>query len=244
MAPEGWEAFYRSEWQGVWALLVAPALFLLYAAGPGRARAEASPLERAWFVLAYCVVFAWATLVDPIATGPLGRWLGLPEAARSGVMFAFVWLGDFRVFALIFPLAGLPKPWRRAVAWTFVVPALDLVLHFGILRSAWPGIPDQVLWLVHELAFLLLALVLRNVLVPRWATAQPDGQRRFLRRALAYVASYYGLWALCDLLILAGIDIGWGLRAIPNQLYYALWVPFVFFGFFASPPGPRARPSG
>ena len=29
-------------------------------------------------------------------------------------------------------------------------------------------------------------------------------------------------------LILAGVDFGWGLRVLPNQLYYAFFVPFAY----------------
>jgi hypothetical protein len=51
---------------------------------------------------------------------------------------------------------------------------------------------------------------------------------------MAYVAVYYALWALADVLILVGrLDAGWGLRVIPNQLYYALYLPFVYFRFFS-----------
>ena len=39
----------------------------------------------------------------------------------------------------------------------------------------------------------------------------------------------------------AELDLGWGVRIVPNQLYYALWVPFAYWRFFSvSPPGPNA----
>ena len=63
----------------------------------------------------------------------------------------------------------------------------------------------------------------------------PEGtgaHTHFLQGALSYVAVYYGLWAAADaLILLGGLDAGWLLRALPNQLYYAFWVPFVFFTF-------------
>ena len=34
--------------------------------------------------------------------------------------------------------------------------------------------------------------------------------------------------------ILAGSDLGWALRVIPNQLYYSFCVPFVWWRFFAA----------
>jgi len=44
----------------------------------------------------------------------------------------------------------------------------------------------------------------------------------------------YALWAAADLLIVAGFDAGWAVRLVPNQLYYAWYVPFVYWRFFSS----------
>ena len=62
-----------------------------------------------------------SSIVDPVATGPLGRWLELPPEGRTGVQFLFVLLGDFRVFVLVFCLAGEGgrRGLLRAAAWTF-----------------------------------------------------------------------------------------------------------------------------
>jgi hypothetical protein len=46
----------------------------------------------------------------------------------------------------------------------------------------------------------------------------------------AYVTLYYGLWALSDTLwITTSLDAAWLLRMVPNQLYYAFFVPFVWW---------------
>jgi len=149
-------------------------------------------------------------------------------------MFGFVWLGDFRVTLLVCELGGTSRPWLRAALLACLVPLLDLLLFFGLLRSLWPEAPGQLLWLTHEMAFLALALWMRAVWVPRLAPDETAGHRSFLRSALAYVAAYYALWASADLLILAGLELGWALRLVPNQLYYGFWTPFVFFRFFAA----------
>lgn len=227
-----WEALYRSDLQGTWALLVVPALFLVYAALAGRARAAASSRPDARWLLAYSVAFAVETLVDPLATGPLVRALGLGPGASSALGFLFVWLGDFRVLLLVFALAQARRhAWLRAAVATCLVPALDLALYHGLLRALWPELPGQTLWLIHELGFCALALALCVWGVPRLTPPEPQGHRRFLRGALLYAALYYALWAKADLVILAGVDAGWGLRILPNQLYYAFWVPFLFFTF-------------
>lgn len=231
--PASFEAFYATELQGTWLQLPVPALFLAYLALAGRKRSERAARPDAGFVVAYCAVFSLETLVDPVLGGPVVRWLGLSASAASSIAFGFVWLGDFRVTALVFRLVRAPRPWLRAALFATLVPALDLVLFFGLLRGLWPDIPGQTLWLVHETAFLALALWMRAVLVPRLAAEEPSGHRRFLRRALAYAALYYALWISADLLILADFDAGWALRLVPNQLYYAFWTPFVFFAFSA-----------
>lgn len=242
---ESCQSFYASDVQGLYAVLVVPALFLVWLAGPGRRRAAASSLPDAGVILAYCAVFGLETLLDPVATGPLGGWLDLAPATRTGVQFLFVFLGDLRVFLLVMALAGLPHALLRALAWTCVVPAVAGAVHFGLQENLWPGLPGQTLWLAYELAFAALALWLRARPLPRWTTAAPPGRARFLERCLAYAAVYYALWAASDVLILAGVDAGWALRVLPNQLYYAFWVPFVYFAFFGrgSPVAASARGS-
>ena len=54
----------------------------------------------------------------------------------------------------------------------------------------------------------------------------------FVRSTLGLVGAYYGLWAAADVLILCGVDAGWLVRLVPNQLYYGLFVPFVWWRFF------------
>ena len=56
----------------------------------------------------------------------------------------------------------------------------------------------------------------------------------YLGDVLRYVALYYALWATADVLIMAGQDVGWALRMVPNQLYYAFYLPVVYALFFSS----------
>ena len=73
----------------------------------------------------------------------------------------------------------------------------------------------------------------------RWLPARagtlPPATIGFLRDAAAFAGVYYALWASADLLItFGGLDAGWAIRIVPNQLYYAFWIPFVYFRFFSS----------
>jgi hypothetical protein len=98
----------------------------------------------------------------------------------------------------------------------------------SIVESLWPELAAQRLWLIYELSFLTLALVLRERFVSRGMADRPELQAG-LRQVLTYVAAYYALWATADVLILyAGLDAGWLLRVLPNQLYYAFFVPFAW----------------
>ncbi len=219
--PGPWEAFYRGDLQGLWSLLVVPALFLLALPWLRPCTAGAEP-RAAGFVRAWAVVFALETIVDPLAIGLAGA-----------PVLPFVLLGDFRVFLLVLavmePERTLPGTVARAAAWTLVVPAVTLALYRAAQAAAGP-LPEQALWLIYECAFLALALWWRARMVPRRGAPAA----RFLRAILAYVAVYYGLWALADMLILAGWDLGWAVRVIPNQLYYAFWVPVAWALFFSS----------
>ena len=67
---------------------------------------------------------------------------------------------------------------------------------------------------------------------------ESDPNRARLKRVMSFVMLYYGLWAGSDALILwGGLDAGWLLRVVPNQLYYVVWIPFVYATFFSERAG-------
>ena len=99
-----------------------------------------------------------------------------------------------------------PRGAIRAVLLTAIVPV------FAQLTTA--GREPRVLFLVYELAFCALTVALL-----RWhpnARALP-----WVRAVSRFVLLYYGLWAAADVVLLAtAADLGYGLRVIPNLLYY------------------------
>lgn len=230
-----WQEIYETPAQGLWALLVVPVLFLLRMLAAPPAGTGVEPRAAA-FIRRYAVLFAVETIVDPIATGPLLRWLGLTSGVVADTaMLPFVLLGDFRVFLLLLavmrPTAPFATTLRAAAGWTAVVPAIAWPLT-RVLRAKVPHLPDTTLWVLYEGAFAALALGWRAWLVP---TRVPDRPRvrAYLRVLCTYVAAYYALWAAADVLVIAGVDLGWALRIVPNQLYYALWLPVAVGAFFA-----------
>jgi hypothetical protein len=245
MAETSWRLFYDSDLQAFWSLIVVPAAFVAYLVGSARARKAAASAD-ARFLYAYCLAFGIATIVDPLCTGPMLEWLDLGTGAASAVMIAFVLLGDFRVFLLVFFLTRPDRRLGRAAAeaalWTLGVPIFAVGANAAVewLR---PDLTGQRLWLIYELCFLALALFLRAHVIPRRAAGSPPALLRRLRRVLAYVAVYYALWATADVLIrYGGIDAGWLLRALPNQLYYAFWIPFAYATLAPPLPGRTAEP--
>ncbi|MGH7788226.1 MAG: hypothetical protein ACRERC_15255 [Candidatus Binatia bacterium] len=231
-----WLEWYADERQALWGLIVVPALFIVYRLVRGRAAGGVLPAA-AGFVDRYALVFAVATIIDPLATVWLVRRLDIADgAAGTAVMLAFVLLGDFRVYLLLFGLVAIAagRAWTSAVGtalgWTLVVPLAAYVLN-NLAHALLDGLGDNSIWLIYELLFAAVALGLVLYLLPRLAHRPLRG---YLRALLLYVAAYYALWAASDVLIqVAGLDIGWALRALPNQLYYAFWVPLVYFAFFA-----------
>ncbi len=85
------------------------------------------------------------------------------------------------------------------------------------------------MWLFHETIFAVTAIAL-SLWIARDA-AIASSLRAFLRAVLHYSAVYYLLWAGADVLILAGWDAGFALRIVPNQLYYAFFIPYVWWRF-------------
>ena len=252
-----WQELYQSDLQSAVAVTIVPLLFLLYLAWTDRAGGGGVVPGAARFVRVWAGTFAVLTIVDPLAGGPLMRVLGLADTpTATAVMIAFVLLGDFRIYLLIFTLMSQtgarhdarvadpvlatrdairlvpPRAALAAALATLVVPLVTVAID-GALRARTPALPGQSIWLVYELAFLVVAILLREVVVPRRVPGTAPRLRTYLRRVLGYVIAYYALWATADVLILAGIDLGWALRMIPNQLYYAFSVPFAYFSFFA-----------
>ncbi|MBX3027402.1 hypothetical protein KF840_21085 [bacterium] len=234
-----WSAVYATDLQGCWALLPIPALYLAWRAFGWRPRGAGALPAAAPFVDGYAVAFAIETLIDPLLTGPLLRSFGFAGTPlATAVMVLFVLLGDFRVYLLVLSLVAIAsgRSWRAAVpaavAWTLLVPLVAYPLALGI-RAVRPGADPNTIWLVYETVFFVVALALSRAL-PRRAAAAPAALRAVVAEVLRYVALYYGLWATADALIqLGGLDVGWLLRILPNQLYYAFWIPFVVWRFFA-----------
>jgi hypothetical protein len=98
-----------------------------------------------------------------------------------------------------------------------------------VLPRVFPGAitqPRQT-FLLYEALFLALALGLLTLALPRVrASGVAAPVHRYLQELTVFEAVQYGLWAAADVAILAGHDAGFGLRLVPNFMYYAGFLPF------------------
>jgi len=249
-----WHAAYYSALQTVWAPLVVPLAFLAWRLAARAPLARAVVPGAARFVSIATVVFALETLLDPIATGPLLKTGALRDGVVATVVpFVFVYLGDLRVLvialAVAAPALSLGALLGHAGAVALIVP-IAAGGTYAALRALVPALPGQALWMLYEAGFLALCVVAARVWLPRLdappgssSSRTPIGTagRAFLEALFGYSAAYYAVWLAADVLIVGGLDVGWAIRMLPNQLYYAFWVPFVYFRFFSAPaPVPAA----
>jgi hypothetical protein len=239
-----WQQAYYGDLQSVHALLVAPLAFLAWrlVAAPDRDRAVVP--EAAGFVSALTLVFAIETMIDPIATGPLLKSAPL-EGSRLATLipFVFVLLGDWRVLLLAVGVARPERPLREnalaAMGLALLVP-VGAGGTWAVASWIWPELHGQVLWMLYELGFLLLCVGLGRLWTPRIAV-HDAAAAAFLRSVFGYSAAYYALWWIADfLIVVVGLDLGWAIRMVPNQLYYAFWAPFVYWRFFSASAPPRS----
>jgi len=205
---------------------VSVALLLLVLGG----LAGGAPRLRDPFVRTFLLLFGVEIALDAWCTG---AWSPLGEGALAqNVAIVFVILGDWRYFVLVERYAGCVEPrggaspWLRALPWAVAIPILS-----GVGTRVLPEIFDSLRWiyLVYELMFLVLALVLALYVLPRRLASVPEQVRRFILAITWFEIAQYALWAYADVVILEHGDIGYAFRLVPNAMYYALFLPFVLW---------------
>ncbi len=245
MAEFSWHDVYYGELQSLYALIVIPLGFLAWrmAAGVDLSRAAASTTAR--FVSGLTLFFAIETMIDPVATGPLLKIDFFADSKASILIpFVFVLLGDLRVLLLAIGVAQPDRTLRHHLAWalrTALIVPLVAGVGFALAGWIWPDLHSQVLWMIYEFGFLVLCIFLARVWLPRNVPGESP-TLGFLKTVFGYSAAYYALWLFADVLIVvADLDLGWAIRIVPNQLYYAIWAPFVYWRFFGLRPENASR---
>lgn len=206
-----WQRVYDSPWHN-------PALFWL----AGAVSAALLGLKLGG-LRGFLVVFGLEILADCTLTG---GWSPVPPSSTAFTAFVvvFVLLGDLRYLWLMESLRAGGDLERsslgRAAALSLVVPTVA----FGARTLAPQLFTTRSFFLTYEVLFLGLAAA------HGWRTLRavrgPD-EARWARSLLSFELAQYGLWALADVVILAGVELGHLLRVVPNAMYYALFLPFV-----------------
>ena len=235
-----WNAAYYSDLQSLYALWVVPLAFLAWRAAVPTDLRHARVPEAARFVSQLTLFFAVATMVDPLCTGPLANSEGISGTfAATLILFFFVLLGDLRVLLLTIGVARPERTLKQNLSWaagtTLIVP-IATGLIYGTLNFLIKDLHGQALWMIYEAGFLLLCVSLSRQWLPRTVEGDPlaEAKTTYLRSIFGYSAAYYALWLIADVFIaIADLDVGWAIRMVPNQLYYAFWVPFAYRGFFS-----------
>lgn len=177
------------------------------------------------FFHAYLTVFLVTILADATVTG---AWSPVPLDTTAYTFFSvlFIILGDLRYFLLAErvtrPADSLARTLVFSVPVSFLMP-----LATGIMTRTIPAMADtRVLYAVYELAMVPLVLGLDRLRFQKREVAPEI--RRWVRDVSFFFAALYFGWGACDVVILAGADIGHALRIVPNVMYYALFLPVVF----------------
>lgn len=189
----------------------------------------------------YLTGFAALAAFDVFATAAYAPAALKAAPFYTALTIGLVIAGDYRYFALIelhrdgaAPFARL-APWLRAVPFAFVVPVIS-----AIPQKLWPErfVEPRNIFLLYEVCFVVFALALRAWILPRTLARTPEPVRRWLLELTSFELTHYALWAIADVVILSGATWGHLLRIVPNLLYYAGYLPFVWW---RAPREDRAR---
>jgi len=171
------------------------------------------------------LAFTALTALDAWLTGALMPFPAGGQLAQN-VSIAFVILGDLRLFVLLERFREAGRRWSAAFArgavLSFVVPIAQAIA----IRSS----PDTFhelrrIYLVYEALFVVLATALLVLRYPSRRASSPS-LAWYSTSLVVFFLVQYGLWVVCDVLILSGFEFAYGLRLLPNALYYGLFLIF------------------
>lgn len=177
------------------------------------------------FLYGYLVVFLVAILADATATG---SWSPVPLGTPAYTVFSvlFIILGDLRYFVLVERVTRPKDSLARTLAFSLPIGFL-IPVSTELMRQTLPFMQnDRVLYAVYEGAMVVLVLLLDRF---RFAPRAPGAElTRYVHEiSLLFAGLYFG-WAACDVLILAGVELGHLLRIVPNVLYYAALLVVIY----------------
>lgn len=175
--------------------------------------------KRRGFFRVWGVAFALLIAADAGLNGALTPVKeGTGWATFCGV--TFVILGDMRFF-LAAEWDGSALSVGRGFLLAWIVPLLSQLFRATV---PWVTSSPRATFLTYELLFLGVLTGYAALRVRR----MPGAQRDFASKLVRFVGLQYVLWAGLDVFLFATrLDVGHGLRLVPDVLYYVLFVPWV-----------------
>lgn len=209
-----WQALYDSPWHHPALAWIAVVLFGLMLA------------LRQRFLVGYLMVFGLEIAADALASAP---FIHLPSGVGAVVAIFFVVAGDFRVFLLVERCAA-PRGLALAGGLRALGLAVLVPLASAGIRLAVPVVAatPRLQYLAYEGLFVVLALVLRFAILPRRLEGRDAETRQWALDVMLFALVQYVLWVAADVLLLAGLMPAHAVRIVPNLMYYALFLPFVY----------------
>jgi hypothetical protein len=209
-----WQALYDSPWHHPAVAWLAVTLGAVALAARQR------------FLVGYLMLFGLEMAADALASAPFTH---LPSGAATVLAVVFVIAGDFRLFLLVERCVSQDRlTWGgalRALGLSLIVPVGSSAIRLLVPAVSATG---RLQYLVYEGLFVVLALAMRFVVLPRRLADREPETRRWALDLTAFVLVQYVLWVLADLLLLGGFAPAYALRIVPNVMYYALFLPFVY----------------
>lgn len=202
------EALYSSPWHHPYSFWIGQLAFLLVLL-------VRPPAEARWrLLLAGGLCLA---ALDAYLTADSGPLRG---AALTVASTLFVVLGDWRYWFVV--IQGPVVRWPRAALVSLFCSLLVPLFVFALrLLHVLPA--GRWTFLVYEIASALFAIWLLWML---GKSQRPNS--RLIRTVATFWLCMYGAWASADVLILAGVDGGYALRLVANELYYVGFWPIVY----------------
>lgn len=228
------EKFYFSAWNHPGVAFVATVI------------AVAIAFRKKPFLHGFMALFALEIVFDAFMTGPLkpSQIADFDTSIAWAIVFAI--LGDYRYFVLVERFAprkalaptslGPWLGWVLAIPWAFLVPLTWTLLYKAKIIE----MPDEsIKFLVYELLFAGVALVLRFVVLPMRMKGASDDAKKYVMRLTTFEIVQYALWASADFIILftswtlgekppVMSDLGYLLRVVPNVMYYGGFLGFAW----------------
>ncbi len=164
-------------------------------------------------------VFALAIAADAYLNGP---WSPVKNgtALASVVGLFFVIVGDFRYFVVLEESLHHAYKSFRAAIWAVVVPVAAQIVRWRVPKIE---SDERSTFLVYELLFFVLAIVIRTFVASR---ARATKDRALARAATTFELVQYGTWVAADVgLTFTNADGFYGVRLVANLMYYVAFVP-------------------